>query len=93
MENLIRHIKEVRRKKVSLINIMNRIKKTSAAIMDNKSLTFELEQMITKGLIDQNYKILIRENQQKNHPLIKSVSHVKVVAQIKKLQLLMKAYL
>ena len=31
---------------------MNRIKKTSATIMDNKSLTFELEQMITKGLID-----------------------------------------
>ena len=32
--------------------------------MDNKSLTFELKQMITKGLIDQNYKILIRENSQ-----------------------------
>ena len=45
---------------------MNRIKKTSATIMDNKSLEFELEQMITKGLIDQNYKILIRENQQIN---------------------------
>ena len=36
---------------------MNRIKKTSAANMDNKSLTLELEQMITKGLIDQNYLI------------------------------------
>ena len=34
--------------------------------MDNKSLTFELEPMITKGLIDQNYKILIRKNQQTN---------------------------
>ena len=34
--------------------------------MDNKSLTSELEQMITKGLIDHNYKILIREYQQKN---------------------------
>ena len=70
MENLIlesiRHIKEVSRKRVSLDNIMNRIKKTSATIMDNKSLTFELEQMITKGLIDQNYKILIKENQQIN---------------------------
>ena len=32
--------------------------------MDNKSLTFELEQMIAKGLIDQNYKILIKENPQ-----------------------------
>ena len=34
--------------------------------MDNKFLTFELEQMITKALIDQNYKILIRENPQIN---------------------------
>ena len=40
---------------------MNRIKKTGATNMDNKSPTLELEQMITKGLIDQNYKILIRE--------------------------------
>ena len=70
MENLIlesiRHIKEVSRKKLSLDNIMNRIKKTSATNMDNKSLTLELEQMKTKGLIDQNYKILIRENRQIN---------------------------
>ena len=70
MENLIsesiRHIKEVNRKKVSLDNIMNRIKKASATVIDNKSLTLELEQMITKGLIDQNYKILIRENRQIN---------------------------
>ena len=69
MENLIlesiRHIKEVSRKKVSLDNIMNRIKKTSGTNMDNKSLTLD-EQMISKGLIDQNYKILIRENRQIN---------------------------
>ena len=32
--------------------------------MDNKSLTFELEQMIAKGLTDQNFKILIKENPQ-----------------------------
>ena len=44
---------------------MNR-NKTSAKVMDNKFLTFELEQMITKGLIDQNYQILIRENPQIN---------------------------
>ena len=69
MENLIlesiRYIKEFSRKRVSLNNIVNRIKKNS----DNKSLTFEFEQMITKGLIDQNYKILIRENQQINTEL------------------------
>ena len=79
MENLIlesiRHVKEVSRKKVSLDNIMNRINKTSATIMDNKSLTFELEQMIMKGLIDQNYKILIRESQQINtEPLPDKIS-------------------
>ena len=34
--------------------------------MDNKSLTFELEQMITKGLIDQNYKIISKKNPQIN---------------------------
>ena len=34
--------------------------------MDNKSLIFEIEQIITKGLIDQSCKILIRENQQIN---------------------------
>ena len=72
MENLllesIRHIKEVSRKKVSLDSIMNRINKSSVTIMDNKSLTFELEQMskLRKGLIDQNYKILIRESQRIN---------------------------
>ena len=55
MKNLIlkstRHIKEFSRK-VSLDDIMNRINKASATIMDNKSLTFELEQMTIKGLID-----------------------------------------
>ena len=34
--------------------------------MDNKYLTFELEQMITEDLIDPNYRILIRGNQQIN---------------------------
>ena len=34
--------------------------------MDNKSFTFELAQMVTEGLIDQNYKIVIMENPQTN---------------------------
>ena len=54
---------------------MNGIKKASATNMDNKSLTLELEQMITKGLLDQNYKILIRENRQINtEPLPDKIS-------------------
>ena len=74
---------------------MNRIKKTSASIIDNKFLTFEVEQMMTKGLIDQNYKILIRENPHMNTepPQIKLVSQMQVKTQVKKMQLLMKAYL
>ena len=62
MENLILdsiyQIKEVSRKNVSLNNI-NRMKKSCATNMDNKSLTFQFEQMITESLIDQNYEILI----------------------------------
>ena len=34
--------------------------------MNNKSFIFELEQMITKGLIDQKYKILVTEGPQIN---------------------------
>ena len=63
MENLILdsiyQMKEVSRKNVSLNNIINRMKKSCATNMDNKSLTFQFEQMITESLIDQNYKILI----------------------------------
>ena len=70
MENLIleliSQVKEVSRKKFSLDNIMNRINKTSPTIMYNKSVTFELEQMIIKGLIDQNYEILTRVSQKIN---------------------------
>lgn len=52
-------MKEVSRKNVSLNNIINRMKKSCATNMDNKSLTFQFEQMITESLIDQNYEILI----------------------------------
>ena len=45
--------------------------------MDNKSLTLELEQMITKGLIYQNFKILIRENRQiKTEPSPDKISFI-----------------
>ena len=68
MENLILdsiyQMKEVSRKNVSLNNIINRMKKSCATNMDNKSLTFQFEQMITESLIDQNYEILITGNPQ-----------------------------
>ena len=63
MENLILEsiyqMKEVSRKNVSLNNIINRMKKSCATNMDDKSLTFQFEQMITESLIYQNYEILI----------------------------------
>ena len=63
MENFILdsiyQMKEVSRKNVSLNNIINRMKKSCATNMDNKSLTSQYEQMITESLIDQNYEILI----------------------------------
>ena len=57
----IDHVKYVSKRKVSLDSILQRINKTSATNLDNKTLKLELDQMIIKGLIDQNYKILHRD--------------------------------
>ena len=45
-------VKHVSKRKVSLGSILQRINKTSAANLDNKTLKLELDQMIIKGLID-----------------------------------------
>ena len=57
----IDHVKNVSKRKVSLDSILQRINKTSATNLDNETLKLELDQMIIKGLIDQNYKILERD--------------------------------
>ena len=57
----IDHVKNVSKRKVSLDSILQRINKTSNTNLDNETLKLELDQMITKGLIDQNYKILDRD--------------------------------
>ena len=54
----IDHAKYVSKGKVSLESILQKINKTSTTNLDNKTLKLELDQMIVKGLIDQNYKIL-----------------------------------
>ena len=56
----IDHVKNVNKRKVSLDSILQRINKTSASNLDNETLKLELDQMIIKGLIDENYKILGR---------------------------------
>ena len=54
----IDHVKNVSKRKVSLDSILQRINKTNATNLDNETLKLELDQMIIKGLIDENYKIL-----------------------------------
>ena len=54
----IDHVKYVSKRILSVDSILQRINKTSATNLDNKTLKPELDQMLIKGLIDQNYKIL-----------------------------------
>ena len=69
----IGYVKHVSKRKVSLDSILQRINKTSATNLDNETLKLELDQMIIKGLIDQNYKILHRDRLHLEYvpPLIK----------------------
>ena len=56
----IGYVNYVNKRKVSPDSILQRINKTSATNLDNKTLKSELDQMIIKGLTDQSYKILHR---------------------------------
>ena len=61
MESLIlkaiNHVKLVSKKKVNVENILHEIKRSSATNLDKDTLQVEINQMIIKGLIDENYKI------------------------------------
>ena len=61
MESLIlktiNHVKLVSKKKVNLGNILHEIKRSSATNLDKDTLQVEIDQMIIKGLIDENYKV------------------------------------
>ena len=54
----INYIKNISKRKLSLDTILQRINKVSAMNLDTDALRLELENMIFKGLIDQNYRIL-----------------------------------
>ena len=54
----INHIKNISKRKLSLDNILQRINKISARNLDTETLRSELEKMIFKDLIDQNYRVL-----------------------------------
>ena len=62
----INHIKNISKRKLSLDTILQRINKISATNLDTEALRSELEKMIFKGLIDQNYRILNKVISQTN---------------------------
>ena len=57
--NAINHIKQISKKKVSLDSILQRLNKTSATNIDTNAIRMEIKQMLRKGVIYQDYKILI----------------------------------
>ena len=62
----INHIKNISKRKLSLDTIRQRINKISATNLDTEALRSELEKMIFKGLIEQNYRILNKVTSQTN---------------------------
>ena len=68
MEKLITdailHIKQVSKKKVSPENLFQRFNKSAATNINNGSLKIEIESMLRKGLIDQDFKILEKQSEQ-----------------------------
>ena len=65
MESLIlkakNHVKHVSKKKVNVRNILHEIKRSSATNLDKDTLQVEIDQMIIKGLIDENDKVLNKD--------------------------------
>ena len=57
--NAVNHIKQISKKKVSLDSILQRLNKTSATNIDTDAIRMEIEQMLHKGVINQDYKNLI----------------------------------
>ena len=68
MEKLITdailHIKQVSKKKVSLENLLQRLNKSAATNINNDNLKIEIESMLRKGLIDQDFNILGKQSEQ-----------------------------
>ena len=54
----IDYVRNVSKKRLSIVNILSRISKTSVYNLDIRSLEKELHQRIGKGLIDSSYKIV-----------------------------------
>ena len=65
MESLIlkaiNHVKQVSKRKVNVENIIHEIKRSGATNLDKDTLQVEIDQIIIKGLIDENYKVLNKD--------------------------------
>ena len=65
MESLIlkatNHVKHVSKRKVNVANILHEIKRSGATNLDKDTLQVEIDQMIIKGLIDENYKVFNKD--------------------------------
>ena len=65
MESLIlkatNHVKHVSKRKVNVENILHEIKRSGATNLDKDTLQVEIDQMIIKGLIDENYKVFNKD--------------------------------
>ena len=68
MEKLITdailHIKQVSKKKVSLENLLQGLNKSAATNINSDNLKIEIESMLRKGLIDQDFKMLGKQSEQ-----------------------------
>ena len=53
----INHVKLVSKIKINVENILHEIKRSSATNLDKDTLHVEIDQMVIKGLIDENYKV------------------------------------
>ena len=62
--NAILHIKQVTKKKVSLENLLQRLNESAATNINNDNLKIEIESLLRKGLIDQDFKILEKKSEQ-----------------------------
>ena len=54
----IKYVKKISKKKVSLENIIQRMNKANTTNIDSDTLSIDIENMLRKGIIDQDYKIL-----------------------------------
>ena len=72
----IDYVRNVSKKRLSIVNILSRISKTTASNIDTRSLQKQLHQMIGKGLIDSSCKIVNKVNLKLNVETTSEDTHI-----------------